>query len=158
MRTSISLQIPAELDPAWRIGIVYSSYYLTETMTMVSAASKLLREAGIKESNITLHQARGAFEIPLIGAQLVHEKKVDALIALGIIVEGETEHARLIAEECARGIMDIQVQHRVPFAFEVLYVNDLKHAKDRATGEANKGEEAALAALHSLAELGRIGS
>jgi 6,7-dimethyl-8-ribityllumazine synthase len=148
MRTEHTLPPPAKVDSSWKIGIVYSAHY-EETMTMVEGAKQYLMENGINQNHISLHRVSGAFEIPLIGAHLAANKKVDGLIALGIIVEGETHHARLVAEECARGVMDVQVRFQTPFAFEVLYVDDLTLAKQRL----NKGEDAANVLLHSLAEL-----
>lgn len=157
MHTDRAFPPPASIDPTWKIGIVYSAHYEEETLGLVEGAKKYLLEAGLLKKNVTLHPVSGAFEIPLIGAQLAARKKVDALIALGIIVEGETHHADLVAAECARGVMDVQITHHIPFAFEVLYVDKLSQAKTRSSGEANKGAEAAFVTLHSLAELRRIG-
>ena len=153
MRISTSANI-GTVDPSWRIGIVYSSFYTEEVEALVASAGVSLQEAGIPSKNITMHPAAGSFEVPLIGAALAEHKKVDALIGLGIIVEGETHHAALLAEETARGIMDTQLKYQTPFAFEILYVDSLKQAQERK----DKGREAAHAVLHSLAELKRIRS
>lgn len=150
--------LPKNINPGWRIGLVCSSYYKEEIEKLVDGARQILEQAGIPPSHISLHWVPGSFEIPLIGAALAKADAVDALIGLGIIVEGQTEHARLLAEHVARGIMDTQLRFVIPFAFEVLYVKDLKQARERSQGEANKGAEAALAVLHSLAELSRIHS
>lgn len=158
MRKTASRDLPSGISKRWRIGIVRSSYYKEEIDALAAGAAEVLIEAGIPAKNITMHPAPGSFEIPLIGAALAAAKKVDALIGLGIIVEGETHHAALLAEQAARGIMDVQTEYRVPFAFEVLYVKHLADAQARAQGEGNKGREAARAVLHSLAELERIGS
>ena len=133
----------------WRIGIVCSSFYKEEMDVMVKAATETLIELGVSEENISLHGVPGSFEIPLIGAALAERGAVHALIGLGIIVEGATHHAELVARECARGMMDVQTKYRTPFAFEVLYVGDLADANERLS----KGEGAALAALLSLAAL-----
>ncbi len=156
MRSEASTDLPAGIQKNWRIGIVHSSFYKEEIEALVAGAVTLLQEAGIEEGNISLYPAPGSFEIPLLGAALAEAKKVDALIGIGIIVEGETHHARLLAEQVAHGIMDVQLQYRLPFAFEVLYVESLDQARVRSEGEANKGREAARAVLHSLAELKRI--
>ena len=118
----------------------------------------MLLKAGVPSKNIRAIPVPGSFEIPLLGAVLAQEKKADALIGLGIIVEGETHHADLLARETARGIMDVQVQYAIPFAFEVLYVKKLSQAKIRSTGAENKGEEAARAVLHSLAQIKKLRS
>ena len=133
----------------WRIGIIHSSYHKEEMETMVDLTRKTLVELGVPEENVTLHAVAGSFEIPLIGAALAKAGSVDALIGLGIVVEGETHHARLIAENAARGMMDVQTTYRIPFVFEVLYVKALQDAVKRL----GKGEDAALCAVQSLAEL-----
>jgi 6,7-dimethyl-8-ribityllumazine synthase len=156
MKQSHARPMP-KADPAWKIGIVASYYYKEEMEGLVAGAKEALLEAGLPEANILLHEASGSFEVPLIGAALAESKKVDALIGFGIIVEGKTHHARLLAENVARAFMDVQMKHLLPFAFEILYVNDIAQAQERsAPGPANKGREGAHAALHSLAELKRI--
>ena len=142
------------LRPSWRIGIVYSTFYKEEMKTMLDGAVEKLLQIGMKKENISLYPVTGSYEIPLIGAALAKNKSVDALIGLGIIVEGETHHARLVAENTARGMMDIQTNFALPFANEVLYVDTLKLAQDRL----DKGAIAALCVLHSLATLGSLQS
>ena len=95
----------------------------------------------------------GSFEIPLLCDQLIMSKGVDAVIALGVIVQGDTHHARLIAEQAAAGIMQIQLEHGCPIAFEVLYVDDIKDAIKRSTGNNGKGVVAARIVLKTLATL-----
>ncbi len=125
---------------------------------MVEAAKTTLIKEGISEANITLHPVLGSFEIPLIGAVLAEAGQVDALIGLGVVLQGETPHAQYIVGEVARASMDIQLKYKTPFAFEILHVDSLEQAKARVTGEGSAGEEAAQAVLHSLAELKRLQS
>lgn len=141
-----------EVDPAWRIGIVLSSYHPELVEAMAKSAHMYLEAAGIR--NIQEFRAPGSFELPLIGRTLAKEASVDALIGIGVIVQGETAHADVIAREAARGMMDVQTQFGIPFAFEVLLVGTKEQAKERA----NRGAEAAAAVLHSLAEMRRIRS
>ena len=145
-------------DASWRIAIIHSSYYPEEVAHLVAGARAELLQSGVKADNIVECGVTGSFEIPLIGAVLAFEKNVHALIGIGIIVEGETYHAELVARETARGIMDVQVQYGVPFAFEVLYVKKLSQAKVRSAGTHNKGGEAARTVLHSLAQMGKLRS
>lgn len=147
--------IPAA-HPHWNVGIVASSYYKEEMDALVAGAKEALMEAGLPAANISVHQAPGSFEIPLIGEALAQAKRVDALIGLGIIVQGETKHADLLAGAVASGIMDVQLRHTLPFAFEVLWVDDIAQAQERCHGTANKGREAAIAVLKSLATLAKI--
>ena len=154
MKKNSTSSMSYPVDPSWRIAIIHATYYKEEIGAMVRSAEVALRTAGILAKNIALYAAPGSFEIPLIGAAIAESKAADALIGLGIIVQGQTRHADLLAESVAHGMMNIQVRYRIPFAFEVLYVDALEQA--RARGQ--KGNEAAQAVLHSLAELRRIPS
>lgn len=149
MRFPSSNSDPITTDPAWRIGIIYSSFYPEIISAMREVAVQELLESGIQESCITQHEVPGSFEIPLIGKNLAEKKSVDALIALGVIVQGETHHAALIAEQSARGIMDVQLRYGIPFAMEILFVEDLKVARDRT----DKGLAAAKTVLKTLAAM-----
>ncbi len=157
MKIDHAIPVSSEgVDPSWRVGIVHSTYYKEEMEALVSGAEEFLRQSGIPAANITRHPAPGSFEVPLIGAALAHSGKVDAMLGFGIIVQGATHHARLLAEAVTNGLMHIQVTERLPFAFEILYVDDIAQARERSVGPANKGAEAANAVLRSLAELKRI--
>jgi 6,7-dimethyl-8-ribityllumazine synthase len=158
MRKSNQDRQKIDIDPSWRIGIVHSSFYKEEMESMVTSAREALLAAGIPESQILTFEAAGSWEVPLLGRALAESRKVDGLIGLGVIVEGETRHAALLAAEAARAIMDVQIHYELPFAFEILHVPSIELARARAMGKGNKGEEAAHAVLHSLSELKRIRS
>ncbi|MFH1670572.1 MAG: 6,7-dimethyl-8-ribityllumazine synthase [Patescibacteria group bacterium] len=145
-----SIVQPKHIDSSWRIGIVHSSFYKEDVKTMIASATATLLEAGIYEKGIKVLPVAGCFEIPLIGSALAEKGEVDALMGLGIVVQGETQHAQAIVEQAAKGMMEVQTRFRIPFAFEVLHVNSLEDAKARCE---SKGKEAAMAVLHSLAEL-----
>jgi 6,7-dimethyl-8-ribityllumazine synthase len=151
MKYALTSPLP-KADPSWTVAIIYSSWYPELVGPMVEDAKRTLIRAGISEKNISFYEAPGSFEIPLIGAAIADEKRTDALIALGIIVKGETHHADLIAEQTVRGIMEVQLCYTLPFAFEVLYVDALDLAKARR----DTGMTAAVTTLHSLRELQRI--
>ena len=135
-----------------RVAIIRSAWYPELVEPMVADAVRILREGGIPEKNISIITAAGSFEIPLLAAAIAEGKKADALIGLGLIIRGETHHADLIATEAARGAMDVQTRYRLPFAFEVLYVDDIALARART----DKGQAAAHTTLQSLSELQRI--
>jgi 6,7-dimethyl-8-ribityllumazine synthase len=158
MKREIVSPLPEFVDPTWRIGIVASLYHGDIIDRLVEGARSVLQDAGICAEGVALYRAPGSFEVPLLGAALAEAGKVDALMGFGIIVEGETHHARLLAESVTYAMMDVQVRYRLPFAFEILYVDALTQAEERAEGTMNKGREAALAVLQSLAELRRIRS
>ncbi len=150
MRSPSPSSGPINASPDWRIGIVYSSFYPELISVMREGAVQELVKYGIQESCITQYEVPGSFEIPLIGRNLAEKKSVDALIALGVIVQGETHHAELIAQESTRGIMDVQLRYGIPFAMEILFVDDLETARQRT----DKGVVAAETVLRTLAVMG----
>ncbi|MDA1208990.1 MAG: 6,7-dimethyl-8-ribityllumazine synthase [bacterium] len=158
MRTDTPPLVRDYINPNWKIGIVTSSFYKEEIDSLAEGAIDELLKAGIVQLHCKRYDVPGSFEIPLIGSALAKKGEVDALIGLGIIVEGQTQHARLLAEQTARGIMDVQLQYGIPFAFEVLYVDALTDAQNRCSGSGNKGKEAASAVLHALATIEHINS
>ncbi len=140
------------VDPSWKIAIVRSVWHGEMTSSLVKDAVAGLVEAGIKNENIGVIDAPGSYEIPLL-CQAALEAGADGAIAFGIIVQGATHHARLIAEESARGIMDIQLRLKKPITYEVLFVNNEEDARARSIGPGAKGRLAATTFLSSLAHL-----
>ena len=152
LQNSSSQDLPL-LDPLPRIAIVRSSYYDELVTSMQDAAEGILLETHIKEIEVVT--VPGAFEIPLTCKKLAEEKEIDGVIALGIIVQGETQHAEEIARACTDGLMQVQVETNVPIAHEVRFVDDIKHAEERCIGESNKGAEAAVTLLKMIKMLNK---
>ncbi len=132
--------------PNIKFGIVVSHYYEDITGSMLKGALKALHEAGVKNSRIEVLYVPGSFEIPY-GCLALVEKKCKAIITLGCIIKGETEHDRHIASAVSTGIVNISIKHNVPITLGVITTNNLKQAIVRSTGKTNKGEEAAHAAI-----------
>jgi len=130
-----------------RVGVVVSAFNEDITEPMLEGAKETLREWGVKENNIDVIRVPGSFEIPYGCLTLISRKKPDAIIAIGCVIKGETDHDRYIASAVADGIMQLTLTHKVPISFGVITTNTLEQAKVRSTGTANKGREAALAAL-----------
>ncbi|HCI03529.1 MAG: 6,7-dimethyl-8-ribityllumazine synthase [Candidatus Peribacteraceae bacterium] len=143
-----------KVSPNWKIGIVHSSFYKEDVLKMVESAQEFLVESGINPDNISVYAVAGCFEIPLIGSALADKGQANALMGLGIVVQGETQHAQEIAKQSARGMMNIQVKYKIPFANEVLHVDSLEDAQVRLDA---KGREAAMAVLSSLLLLEDVG-
>lgn len=148
------MEMPAVIDPTWKIGIVAAQWHRNILQPMIDVAKQTLIDAGIDPANILIYDAPGSFEIPLIGAELIDH--VDAVMGFGIVLQGETMHAQNIMESSSQAIMQLQIDYKKPFAFEILHVLTLDQARERAEGPYNKGFEAARAVLFSLAELKRI--
>ncbi len=140
------------VDPDWRITITRSVWHGELTTQMVKDASETLVAAGIKPENIRVIDAPGSYELPLLCKSALLAG-ADGCIAFGIIAQGATHHARLVAEESAAGCMQVQLELMKPIIFEVLFVDDIEDAKARAVGKNAKGPLAATTLLTSLARL-----
>ena len=118
------------------------------TDPMLVAARDTLRAHGVAEADTDILRVPGAWELPVAAATAAASGRYAALVALGCVVRGDTRHYEHVADECARGLMRVALDHRVPVANGVLAVEDYEHARARAGGvHGNKGEEAALAAI-----------
>jgi 6,7-dimethyl-8-ribityllumazine synthase len=137
-----------------RIAIVRSSYYDELVTSMEDDAKHALMSAGIPEKNILTIGVPGAFEIPLACKHIAPE--VNGIIALGIIIQGETHHAEEIARGCTDGVMKVQIEENIPITHEVLFVHSLKQAQERAIGKNNKGGEAAITLMKMIALVKKI--
>src|SRR3546814_14963754 len=95
--------------------------------------------------HVEFFRAPGAYEIPL-AAKLLLDGRFDGVVALGAVIRGDTPHFDYVAGECARGLIDVQLQSGKPIGFGVLTVNTVEQAVERAgPGPSNKGNEAAAA-------------
>jgi 6,7-dimethyl-8-ribityllumazine synthase len=130
-----------------KIGIVISRFNDDITKKMLTGALDCLKENNVNDKNIKTVWVPGSFEIPLACKRLAASKKYDALIALGCIIKGETDHNYFIALEVSRGIMDTMLKDSLPIGFGIITTNNLKQAQERSTIKNNKGREAAEAAL-----------
>jgi len=140
-----------------RIAVIHADYNAEITRSLEEKCLEGLQEGGIRPSRIECFTVPGCFEIPLLAQKLAARKRYDALIALGAVIEGETLHFDLVAGECARGVMNVALEHHVPVIFEVLATHTRRDALRRAgNNRMNKGFEAARAALAMLATLGRV--
>lgn len=140
-----------------RLGIVVGRYNGEVTSGLLAGARECLLEAGLAAGDIQVVHVSGAFEIPLIAQRLLAKPGLHGVIALAAVVRGDTPHfdyvCRAAADGCLRAMLDAQK----PVAFGVLTCDTEAQAKLRAApGPANKGREAALAILDSLAALDRI--
>lgn len=137
---------PQQSARGLRFGIVVSRFNEGVTQRLLQGARRVLKKRGA--SKVEVLSVPGAFEIPTALQQLARKKRYDALIALGAVIRGETEHFRFIANEASRGVMEVMLQEGIPVAFGVLTTETMRQALARAGGRSgNKGEEAALSAI-----------
>ena len=115
---------------------------------LIDGARKALLGQGVAQGDIDVLRVPGAWELPVTAAAAAASGRYAAVVALGCVVRGDTRHYEHVADECARGLMQVSLEYRLPVANGVLAVEDHAHAQSRAGGaHGNKGEEAALAAL-----------
>lgn len=127
------------------------------TDPMLAAARETLRQHGVAEADADVLRVPGAWELPVAAATAAATGRYAALVALGCVVRGDTRHYEHVADECARGLMRVALDHGVPVANGVLAVELYEDARARAGGiHGNKGEEAALAAIEMASLLARI--
>ena len=132
-----------------RIGVVWSRFNEEIVRALLTACDKQLLELGVAAEDIDVVSVPGALELPLTLQALALEthgfgRRFDALVALGAVIRGETYHFEVVANESARGIVDVQLETGVPIANAVLTTSTEEQAKARAS---EKGAEAARVAV-----------
>lgn len=139
---------PRNLTAKRNFAIVASQYNPRFVQGLVDHTSREIY-ANIPNAGIMLYQVPGAFEIPLLVQELARRGGVDAIIALGVILEGETNHASYIGMTVTEALMKISLDFRVPVIHEVLSVKSEEQAEQRCIqDELNRGTEAARVAVH----------
>ena len=150
---------PSEYDVAGaRIAIVAARFNDGVVSRLLDAAVDTLSEHGLDADDVHVVRVPGAFELPLAARWLARRGDIDAIVALGAVIRGDTPHFDSICTEAARGIQAASAETGVPVIFGVLTCNNPGHAYARAGGEhGNKGSEAALAALEMVSLRRRLG-
>jgi 6,7-dimethyl-8-ribityllumazine synthase len=135
-----------------RIAIVVSRYNEFVTDSLRDAAIATLVEAGVRREDVAVHVVPGAYEIPQGAGAVARAHRPDAIVCLGCVIRGATPHFEYISSAVALGVTQAALASGVPMSFGVLTTNSVEEALERsASGPANKGREAALAALEMAA-------
>lgn len=138
----------------YRFGIVVSEWNDDITEPMLNGAKQTLIDNGAVENNIVIWHVPGSFEL-IYGAKKMQEQMVDAVIAIGSVIRGETAHFDYVCQAVAHGIKDLNVARVTPVIFCVLTDDNKQQAIERSGGKhGNKGIEAAVAAI-KMAKLRR---
>ncbi len=131
----------------FRFGIVVSEWNPTITENLYQGAYTALIENDVPPEQIIRWDVPGSFEL-IYGAKKMQKQLVDAVIAIGSVIQGETKHFDFVCDGVAQGIKDLNVLHETPVIFCVLTDNTMQQAIDRSGGKhGNKGTEAAIAAI-----------
>lgn len=130
-----------------KFGIAVSEWNDKVTFALRDGAVATLIKNGALADDILVVNVPGSFELTL-GAQLLAQKNVDAVICLGCVIQGETPHFDYICQGVSYGITELNLKFNIPVIFGVLTTNTLQQAEDRAGGKhGNKGDEAAITAI-----------
>ena len=136
----------------FRFGIVVSEWNDVITEGLYTGAVDTLKDCGAVDSNILRYDVPGSFEL-IYGSKKMIEQNVDAVIAIGCVIQGETKHFDFVCEGVTQGIKDLNIKSDTPVIFCVLTDNTMQQSIDRSGGKhGNKGTEAAIAAI-KMAEL-----
>jgi len=129
--------------------IVASQFNAAFVQGLVDHAAKELN-ALAPNAQILLRQVPGAFEIPIVVQEFARQENIHAILALGVLIEGETSHARLVAQAVTDSLQRIALETRVPVIHGVLHVENEDQARVRCLEEEhNRGTEAARAAVQT---------
>lgn len=140
-----------------RFAIVAARFNAAITSALLEGAVATLAEHGVPDDHVSVVQVPGAFEIPITAKRLAASGRYEAIIALGAVIRGDTQHHEFVAGECVRGIGRVAIEENVPVILGVLTTDTEEQARDRAGGkEGNKGCEAAIAGLEMVTLLRRL--
>jgi 6,7-dimethyl-8-ribityllumazine synthase len=147
MSNSISLPPRTRGHAKRDFGLVASQFNAKYVEGLVNHCSDELRALSPR-CTIALHQVPGAFEIPIVVRELAARKKADAIIALGVILEGHTAHAENLGRVVTDALQRVALEYGVPVIHAVLSLNSAEQARERCLeGRINRGTEAARAAV-----------
>ena len=136
--------------PGAKVAIISSSWHLDICNDLIAGAKRALTAAQV--GTVEIQFVPGSFEIPL-AAQFAFEAGFDAVVALGLVLKGETPHFDYVCQGVTQGVIDVSLKHSKPIGYGVLMCNDLDQAIDRcgrATSKEDKGYDSAVAALELL--------
>jgi 6,7-dimethyl-8-ribityllumazine synthase len=131
-----------------RIALLHAAFNEAVVAGLLAGARAALHEMGAAERDVEAIQVPGAFELPLAARAAAHYGRFDAVVALGAVIRGETDHYEHVAREVSAGLAAVARESMVPVGFGVLTVVKGAQARARAkAGPENKGAEAARAAV-----------
>jgi 6,7-dimethyl-8-ribityllumazine synthase len=136
--------------PEARIAIISSSWHLDICNDLIAGAQRALKQGQVKDVRIDF--VPGSFEIPL-AAQYAFEAGFDGVVALGLVLKGETPHFDYVCQGVTQGVIDVSLKFGKPIGYGVLMCNDLDQAIDRAgraESKEDKGYDSAIAVLELL--------
>jgi 6,7-dimethyl-8-ribityllumazine synthase len=153
----MSLDAPQEVTvdgAGFSIGIVAARFNATLVDALLHQVYEYLQAAGVKEKKIRVYRVPGSNELPSAAQWLATATKPDAIVALGVIIRGDTIHYELVADSATQGLQRVALDARIPVINGVIVAENQKQADDRCFGKIKRGAEFARAALE-MADLKR---
>lgn len=136
-----------KFDQALRIGVISTRWNAEYVNALLTDVKSTLKEKEMKDDSIVYMQVPGAYEIPVAARLMCAAQKVDAVICLGVLIKGETDHYDYIAEAVSSGLMDLQLSLSIPIVFGVLCCATNEQAEERSLGDKSHAKEWALTAI-----------
>ena len=134
--------------PKARFAIVAARFNEFITAKLLGGCLDSLRRHGSDEANVDVVWSPGSFEIPVIALKLAESRKYAAIITLGAVIRGATDHYEYVAGEVAKGVAQASMETGVPCIFGVLTCDTIEQAVERSGAKSgNKGADAAVAAI-----------
>src|SRR3990167_2865145 len=139
------------LNSKVRIAIVVSVFNSQITDQLLQGALNTLMESGVNKNKIKILKVPGAIEIPLTAKLLAGSKKFDAIICLGAVIRGETDHYEYVCQQISQGCQQVMLEFNLPVIFGVLTTKNVKQAQARVSKlKEHNGVEAAHTALSMI--------
>ena len=137
---------------SFRFGIVVSEWNPEITQNLKKGAIETLLDCGAQEKNIISWDVPGSFELIFGCKKMIQTQKVDAIIAIGNVIQGETKHFDFVCSGATQGLMNVMLEYNTPVSFCLLTDNTKQQSIDRSGGvHGNKGIECAIALLKMIA-------
>lgn len=134
-----------------KVGIIASRFNEFITSKLLAGAMDGLLRHDVTDDEITVAWVPGAFEIPLIASQMAASGKYDAIICLGAVIRGSTDHYGYVCSEVSKGIASVSLSSGIPVMFGVLTTDTIEQAIERAgTKAGNKGYDCAVSAIEMV--------
>ena len=150
--------IEGELKAAgFKFGIVMSRFNEFVNSKLLDGALDYLKRAGANEGDITVVKVPGAFELPMAVKKLIDAKKFDAVICLGTLIRGETNHFDLLSSQVTKMLSELSVSSSIPVSYGIITAESIEQAISRAgTKMGNKGFDAAMSAVEMASLYSKI--
>ncbi len=134
-----------------KVGIVCARFNEFIVSRLLGGAMDGLLRHGVKEEDVDVAWVPGAFEIPVAAKKMAESGKYDAILTLGAVIKGQTDHYDYVCSEVSKGVAQVTLQTEVPVMFGVLTTNNIEQAIERAgTKAGNKGYDVALSAIEMV--------